>query len=79
MLDIVKSKQAVLTVSNFFIAATFFAIPWCRNVEFLMGFMVVNGLSLGVIETGMLILQNIRMEHKSIFKEYINYLSINCV
>lgn len=52
LLDAVKSKQAVMTVSNFIIAISMIAVPWSRNLSGMVGFMAVNGLAIGTVDTG---------------------------
>ncbi|KFM60628.1 Sodium-dependent glucose transporter 1, partial [Stegodyphus mimosarum] len=52
LFDVITPKQVLLTLFNFLSTATILSIPWSRSLGVLTGFMVVNGLSLGCIDTG---------------------------
>ncbi|XP_055952788.1 sodium-dependent glucose transporter 1A-like [Argiope bruennichi] len=53
LFDLIKKKQLFMTVFNFFIAITMFAIPWSRSVGSLSGCLVLNGFSIGALETSL--------------------------
>ncbi|KAG8186959.1 hypothetical protein JTE90_028255 [Oedothorax gibbosus] len=52
LFDLLTRKQFVLTLFNLATAVTMLGIPWCRSIVALTAFMVGNGASLGVLDTG---------------------------
>ncbi|GIY14928.1 sodium-dependent glucose transporter 1 [Caerostris extrusa] len=50
--DALTRTQMVLTVFNLSTALTMLSIPWSRSMEVLTVLMTINGISLGILETG---------------------------
>ncbi|GIY85280.1 sodium-dependent glucose transporter 1 [Caerostris darwini] len=50
--DALTRTQMVLTIFNFSTALTMLSIPWSRSMEVLTVLMTINGVSLGILETG---------------------------
>ncbi|KAG8181419.1 hypothetical protein JTE90_018886 [Oedothorax gibbosus] len=53
LFDMTARKQFLMTIFNFLIAVTMFAVPLSGSIEILTGWMVVNGASLGAVDTGL--------------------------
>ncbi|CAL1291790.1 unnamed protein product, partial [Larinioides sclopetarius] len=53
LFDFTERKQFFMTVLNFLIAISMCAIPWSRTVEMLTGWLLVSGLSMGALDTGL--------------------------
>ncbi|GBO29400.1 hypothetical protein AVEN_17899-1, partial [Araneus ventricosus] len=53
LFDLTERKQFLMTVLNFLIAISMFAVPWSRTVGMLTGWLLVSGLSMGALDTGL--------------------------
>ncbi|GIY75419.1 major facilitator superfamily domain-containing protein 4A [Caerostris extrusa] len=53
LFDVTPRKQFLMTVFNFLIAVSLLAVPWCRSMGTIAGWLVINGLSMGALDTGL--------------------------
>ncbi|KAG8177897.1 hypothetical protein JTE90_024606 [Oedothorax gibbosus] len=53
ILDKTVRKLLVMTILNFIIAVTMFAVPLSRSIEILFGWMTLNGIAIGAISTAL--------------------------
>ncbi|CAL1291789.1 unnamed protein product [Larinioides sclopetarius] len=53
LFDFTERKQLFMTVLNFLIAISMCAIPWSRTIEMLTGWLLVTGLLMGALDTGL--------------------------
>ncbi|KAF8771541.1 Sodium-dependent glucose transporter 1 like protein [Argiope bruennichi] len=53
LFDLTEKKQFLMTVFNFLISISMFAVPWSRTVGMLAGWLVLSGFSMGALDTGL--------------------------
>ncbi|KAG8177895.1 hypothetical protein JTE90_024604 [Oedothorax gibbosus] len=53
LLDKTSRKLLVMTILNFLMAITVFAVPLSRSMEMMLGWMALNGMSIGTLDTGL--------------------------
>ncbi|GFT36278.1 major facilitator superfamily domain-containing protein 4A [Nephila pilipes] len=53
LFDMTLKKQLLMTVFNFLIAISLLIIPWCKYIGMLTGWMILNGFSMGALDTGL--------------------------
>ncbi|CAL1291799.1 unnamed protein product [Larinioides sclopetarius] len=53
LFDLTEKKQFLMTIFNFLIALSMFAVPWSRTVGMLAGWLVLSGFSMGALDTGL--------------------------
>ncbi|XP_042909070.2 sodium-dependent glucose transporter 1-like, partial [Parasteatoda tepidariorum] len=50
--DMFSRKQFILTIGQLITSITMFGVPWSREIKTLTIWMVVNGFTLGALDTG---------------------------
>ncbi|GFY39101.1 sodium-dependent glucose transporter 1 [Trichonephila inaurata madagascariensis] len=53
LFDVTPRKQLLMTVFNLLIALSLLIIPWSKYIGMLTGWMILNGFSMGALDTGL--------------------------